>query len=336
MLQPDFQSSSREDTLASIAFLGFIEGPNPHRIKGSATFSILWWDISVDVDKTFGDPLTELIVNLDPWPILREALEQNDSWTTELPTWEAIGVVTSESSAGQAGAAEQLIHPLGRFKVTQRVVPLNHTLTKFGSADPMDNFRFEIISLNDTNALDLVSTQDHFAPGQFTEYPESEKLNLKSYELMDSGVFYASHGKEEVAFSFESASSKEIEYETILLENMANKEDIRRTKIEGLTALNTMLSQTLILAGISYRTRVSNSNRLKYHLKHHARDSTLVNEKFVIVDEDENIVDESISKGELSRAVVINKLEDHRKANPQEKRNLSVISAFELPPNVPV
>ena len=113
------------------------------------------------------------------------------------------------------------------------MVPLNHTLTKFGSADPMDNFRFEIISLNDTNASDLVSTHDYFAPGQFTEYPESEKLNLKSYELMDSGVFYASHGREEVAFSFESASSKEIEYETILLENMANKEDIKRTKIEG-------------------------------------------------------------------------------------------------------
>jgi hypothetical protein len=321
-------------TLASIAFMGFIEGPNPHRIKGSVTFSILWWDISVDVDKTFGDPITELIVNLDPWPILREALEQNDSWTAELPTWEAIGVVTSESSAGQAG--EQLIHPLGKFKVTQRVVPLNHTLTKFGSADPIDNFRFEIISLNDTNASDLVSTQDYFAPGQFAEYPESEKLNLKSYELMDSGVFYASQGREEVAFSFESASSKEIEYETILLENMANKEDIRRTKIEGLQALNTMLSQTLILAGISYHTTVSNSNRLRYQLKHHAKDSTLVNEKFVIVNEDENIVDGSISKGELSKAVALNKLADHRKANPQDKRKLNVISAFELPPEVPV
>jgi hypothetical protein len=324
-------------SLASIAFLGFIEGPNPHRIKGSVTFSILWWDISLDVDKTFGDPILELIDILDPWPILREALEQNDSWKAELPPWEAIGVVIKESSAVQAGE-QQLIHPSGKFKVTQRVVPLNHTLTKFGSADPKDHFRFEITSLNDTNASDLESTQDYFAPGQFTEFPESEKLNLKSYELMDSGVFYASQGgREEVAFSFESASSKEIEYETILLENMANKEEgIKRTKIEGLPALNTMLLQTLILAGKSYHTTVSNSNRLKYQLKHHARDSTLVNEKFVIVDEDGNPVEESISKDELSRSVAINKLADYRRANPQDKRNLNVISEFELPPEVPV
>ena len=162
-------------TLASITFLGFIEGPNPHRIKGSATFSILWWDISVDVDKTFGDPITELIVNLDPWPILREALEQNDSWTTELPTWEVIGVVTRESSAGQAGAAEQLIHPLGRFKVTQRVVPLNHTLTKFGSADPMDNFRFEIISLNDTNASRSGLNSRLFCPWHSSQNTPNQK-----------------------------------------------------------------------------------------------------------------------------------------------------------------
>jgi hypothetical protein len=97
-----------------------------------------------------------------------------------------------------------------------------------------------------------------------------------------------------------------------------------------------MLSQTLILAGISYHTTVSNSNRLRYQLKHHAKDSTLVNEKFVIVNEDENIVDGSISKGELSKAVALNKLADHRKAKPQDKRKLNVISAFELPPEVPV
>ena len=70
-------------------------------------------------------------------------------------------------------------------------------------------------------------------------------------------------------------------------------------------------------------------------MKHHAR-VTLDNEKFVIVDEDENLVEESISKGELSRSVAKNKLADYRKANPQDKRNLSVISAFELPPEVPV
>jgi hypothetical protein len=78
---------------------------------------------------------------------------------------------------------------------------------------------------------------------------------------------------------------------------------------------------------------VSNSNKLKYQLKHHVRQSApaLLNEKFVIIDEDKNTVVESIFKGELIRSVAINKLADYRKANPKDKRNLNVISSFELP-----
>ena len=36
-----------------------------------------------------------------------------------------------------------------------------------------------------------------------------------------------------------------------------------------------------------------------------------------------------IFDGELSQSVAINKLTDYRKANPHDKRNLSVISSFE-------
>jgi hypothetical protein len=316
-------------SLASIAFLGFIEGPNPHRIKGSVTFSILWWDISRDVDKTFGDKKPEIIVSVDPWPILRDALEQNDSWTAELPTWELVGVVTRDSSLlVQQGT--QIIHPLGRLKVSQTIVPLNHTVTKFGSSDPENNFRFEIASLNNLDQSRLVSTKDYFAPAQFTEYDDSEKLGLNSYEVMDSGAFYTSEEKD-IQFSFESASFKEIEYETYLLENLANKEDVKKTKIENLFPLNTMLSQTLILAGASYHNSVSNSNRLKYQLKltDGTSESTLVDEKFIIVDEHKN-VRVPVIEGEFTQSVAINKLADHMKANPQDKRNLIVISLFEL------
>jgi hypothetical protein len=319
-------------SFASLIFSGFIEGPNPHRIKGSVTFSILWWDISVDVDKTFGDQEPELITNIDPWPMLKEALEQKDSWTAELPNWEVVGVVTRESSEMKEG--DQMIQPLGTLGVSQKVVPLNHTLTKFGSSDPIENFRFEIISMNNIPASSLVSTQDYFAPAQFSEYENSEKLTLKSYDLMDSGVFFTSAEKE-VEFSVESTSYKEISYETIVLENIANKEDIKRTKKDPENDrffLNAIMSQTFLLPGAAYSSSVANSNKLKYEVKNHVNDSTLVKEKFVIVDEDENMAVKEVPtlEGQMSQSVAINKLKDYKKANPQDKRNLNVVSTFEL------
>ena len=255
-------------SLASITFSGFIEGPNPHRIKGSVTFSILFWDISRDVDKTFGEQKPELIISVDPWPILKEALEQNDSWTAEHQIWEVPGVVTKESSGvqKQKEKGDQMMHPLGSLKVSQNVVPLNHTLTKFGSSDPKDNFRFEIISLNNIQDSSLISTQDFFAPAQFTEYDDSEKLNLKSYDFMDSGVFYSSDEKE-ISFSLESISHKKIEYETKILENISNKEEIKSTTIKEPFSLDTILSHTFVLAGAAYHNSVSNNNKLKYELK---------------------------------------------------------------------
>jgi hypothetical protein len=315
-------------SLTSIAFSGFIEGPNPHRIKGSATFSILWWDITRSVDETFGDQTPEIINTVDPWDILKEALEQNESWIADIPSWQVVGVATKEFSATRE--VDQMMHPMGNLKVSQKVVPLNYTLTKFGSSDPKTNFRFEIISLNNIPSSSLVSTKDYFAPAQFTEYENEEKLSLKSYDLMDSGVFFAST-QTEILFSIESVSSKEISYETIVWENMANKEDPIKPE-EDRFVPNANLSQIFGLAGAAYHASVSNSNELKYKMNNHdAKESTLVKEKFVIVD-DNNMAVVSIPmfEGEMSQSIAINRLRDYRKANPQDKRNLKVVSSFDV------
>jgi predicted RNA-binding protein len=109
------------------------------------------------------------------------------------------------------------------------------------------------------------------------------------------------------------------------------------TPITSLPALSATLSQTLILAGISYHTALSNTNRLRYRLKHHVPDSTLDNEKFIIVNEDDN-AEVEISKGEsrMYMSVALTKLAEHKKANPDDKPNLIVISEFESPAKVPI
>ena len=318
-------------SLASVTFVGVIEGPNPHRIKGSVTFSILWWDFSIHVEKTFGDEILEVISSIDPWDILGETLKQEESWTIETPPWQKTGVITNDEGVLGMTEGSQLIHPTGRFKVSQRVLPFNHTLTKFGSVDPKDHFRFQILSVNDIDASHLTKTEDYFAPGQFTQFSTSELLDLPSYELMESGIFSGSDTDVEIASDFEALRSKDIEYESVLLENTSNKEDIRRTKLVNLPPLSNVLSQTLVVSSRSYHTVFANDSKLKYRPNYRVRDLTLSYEKFIIFDEDKNVMVDSISSGEVSKSIATDVLKEYRKANPDDKRNLNVISLFELP-----
>jgi len=315
-------------SLASVKFAGFLEGPNPHRIKGSVSFSILWWSISKSVDEIFGEQLPEQVSQIDPWPLLRDALGQKDSWSQDIPTWTSISVSIKETSEMEERTT-QLVHPFGNLKMTQKVVPLNHRLTKFGVADPTENFRFEIVSLNGIPASDLVPIQDYFAPGQFTKYDNSEILTLKSYDLMNSGVFFATAAGDPVSCDMNSASSKKMEYETIILGNIKNKDNIISNKKDTLFPVNVLQAQTFVLTGISYASSISNDNRKKYWHEYQTIATRVKIEKFAIVDEDNNLA--QIPLGEnMSQASALNVLQRHKRLNPKDKRNLNVVSVFEV------
>jgi len=241
-----------------------------------------------------------------------------------------MGVVTNDDPMLEIQQGSHLIHPTGIFKVSQRAVPFNHTLTKFGSVDPKDHFRFEIVSLNDIDASHLLKTDDYFAPAQFTQFSTEELLSLNSYELMESGIFFGSDADLQIATSFEALRSKDIEYESVLLENTANKEEIISKPLD-LPPLSNVLSQALVVSSRSYHTTFANDSKLKYRPDYRVKESALTNEKFIIFDEDKNAMVDSVSRGEVSKSIAIDVLKEYKKANPDDKRNLNVISLFEFP-----
>ena len=85
-----------------------------------------------------------------------------------MPTWASTGVIAKESPSGDV--VGQLVHPLGTLKVSQKIVPLSHTLTRFGADEPIGHIRFEIVSINGITPPNLVLTTEPFAPAQFTKY----------------------------------------------------------------------------------------------------------------------------------------------------------------------
>jgi hypothetical protein len=67
-------------------------------------------------------------------------------------------------------------------------VPLDYTINKFGNKVPDGADKFSITDIkSDTQNLSSVTLKELFAPANFTEMSDTEKISRKSFESMNSG-----------------------------------------------------------------------------------------------------------------------------------------------------
>jgi hypothetical protein len=106
-------------------------------------------------------------------------------------SWTAVMPGTSERLVslrdGTAGAVR--IHPLSTLMVKQSVVPLNVPISRFGNTRPVggtQEFRIKKIVVG-TASLDPDIVRDHFAPAQFRDLSDDQKLSSPSFELLPAG-----------------------------------------------------------------------------------------------------------------------------------------------------
>ncbi len=170
-----------------------LSGPSPWRASGKATFEIWWFSKSVSFDHTFGgDAPPPELPPADPGPILLAALADPRNWSAALP-----GAASSLASLRDAPAdGTVLLHPLADLTVRQRVVPLGIEMSKFGSGAVSGERRFDITVLDAKGnlALGVTGVLDQFAPGQFLDLSDDEKLQRPSFERMGAGVRVAMGG----------------------------------------------------------------------------------------------------------------------------------------------
>ena len=124
---------------------GALAGPRPLHIKGKATFEMLWWDVSIRIDKTLvSGEKPPAPAPIEVLPRLKEALGNAGNWISQLPGGSR-QMVTLRTRTEAPG--EVLLHPLGRLTVKQTVVPLNLEISRFGQAAPAGARRFTIRSV---------------------------------------------------------------------------------------------------------------------------------------------------------------------------------------------
>lgn len=178
----------------SIHLDGLFSGPSPWHIHGDASFSILFFSVSVSIDATFGQSGGQQNLpsasTINPF---KTALQDARNWSAVLPS-DAGRVATLAATPPSSGGV--VVHPLGQISFRQTVVPLNMQISKFGNATPSDGTFFAAtgVSLNGaiTGLTSSNTLQDEFADGQFIQMSDQDKISKPSYVLHDSGAVFSS------------------------------------------------------------------------------------------------------------------------------------------------
>lgn len=173
---------SRE--LFGIHLKGSLEGPTPWRIKGKASFRILFVKVKVRVNKTFGREDHTVLPPVEIKPILLEALQDQRNWQAELPPASSL-LVSLRQLVEEGEEAPLIAHPYGMLAVSQSKLPLELDLEKMGEDRPSD---FKAFRLRLQDSQSPAKVEDFFAPAQYINLSGSEKLSRKSFEKFTSGV----------------------------------------------------------------------------------------------------------------------------------------------------
>jgi hypothetical protein len=193
------------DNLLAVSLDASLSGPAPWHIAGDFKVHIVFFDVSVSFSHTWGeDAPAPQIAPVQVLPLLTAALADARNWGAALPAG-------TSSLVSLKDVGSQVVHPLARLEVHESVVPLGLAITRFGSATVAGATSFAIVDYQ-VNGSTVVyeAIQDDFAPAQYFELSEEEKLARPSFEQHDAGVRLTV----EKLTACGGAVSKTISYET--------------------------------------------------------------------------------------------------------------------------
>ncbi len=174
------------DDLASVALKATLTGPAPWNIAGSFSIHLLFFDIGVSFSQSWGlSAPAEQPSAIDVGALLGTALADPRNWNSQLPA----GVASLVSIRQIDDPSAIFAHPLALLEVHEQVVPLGLTITRFGEAAPMGTTTFSITDFRvGSQTTAYIAVQDDFAPAQFFDLSDSEKLSRPSFERHDAGA----------------------------------------------------------------------------------------------------------------------------------------------------
>ena len=210
------------DVLASVHLDGKLSGPAPWHISGDASISLLFFDVSVHFDKTWGDEAPQVAAP-DPLPVVLAALCDRSGWSGALAA-SARAVVTTFGNPADAGDAV-LLDPAGSLRIAQRAIPLGQPVTRFGGT-PLGRtvqLTFDDLTVLGAAVTDPAPATEEFAPGQFLDLSDADRLSLPSFNPMDAGVEVGATAVDLGSGNRARAVATPFEYDTTIVDTQAQR-----------------------------------------------------------------------------------------------------------------
>lgn len=161
-------------------------GPNPWIARGTASFKILFFEVSVGFEKRFGEEATETLPDIEVLPLFATELGREENWQGQLGDT-ATTLVTLKPLVHVAGTV--VVDAAGSLTVGQRILPLDTDFTLFGTSRPTDAERCCVKALQIGGEDQHVEPIfDDFAPAAFRAMADKDKLAAPAFERRPSGV----------------------------------------------------------------------------------------------------------------------------------------------------
>lgn len=164
-----------------------LEGPTPWRARGTGKVSLLFFDISANFDKTWGETKNTKLPDIHILPAFLEQLQHRDQWNTNLQSGK--NLLVSLKELDEASKSLLILHPAGSLIVHQKLLPLNVLIDKVGNQKTADIKQLNIVSVNSNGTnLKITEIRESFARAQYQNLSDAEKLSKPSFEKMQGGV----------------------------------------------------------------------------------------------------------------------------------------------------
>jgi hypothetical protein len=164
-----------------------LNGPGEWRAKGKFSFSILWWDVDVPFDESWGSAPAITEQTTSATSALLADLQRPERLLPEAPVGNSGLVTLATVEAGPVPFA----HPLGRLTIAQKSIPFEVTIDRMGTKKLTEGgIRYAVgeVTVGGRATTATQPVVDHFARGQYMELSEQERIGGKSFERFPCGV----------------------------------------------------------------------------------------------------------------------------------------------------